>query len=114
MEQLRTINLQKLKGFVNEQYLNPLKCEISLDKCRTALYFVVGMVAIYLLTILFSAHKYSNISLFLTTILLCVILFGGFTLLMNLHISNYPPTYEYVTIVGGLLLSLVIVLFFKK
>jgi hypothetical protein len=114
MEKLNTITPQALKGFLTEKYLNPLKCDLSFQKCHIAFYYVIGMIALYLLIILFTAHKYSNISLFIITLCLGIIIIGCTLILLNLCYTDSPSLYSYVTLGVSTLLSFMVITFFRK
>lgn len=114
MDKLKSITPQSLQGFLTERYLNPLKCELSFQKCHVALYYVIGMITLYLLVILFTAHKYSNISLFIITICLGVIIIGCALILLNLCYANSPSIYSYITLGVSTLLTFMVIVFFRK
>jgi hypothetical protein len=114
MDQLKSITPQSLQGFLTEQYLNPLKCDLSFQKCHVALYYVIGMIAFYLLIILFTAHKYSNISLFIVTLCLGIIIIGCSLILLNLCYAGSPSMYSYITLGVSTLLSFMVIVFFRK
>lgn len=106
--------IANLKGFLNEKYLNPMKCDLSFMKCNLFIYFVIGAILLFSVLILFFASKYSGIGLLLSTLCLCIIFVVCSLILLNLCVSESPSMYSYITIAGAILLTLVIVLLFKK
>lgn len=119
-----SINVNKLanlKGFLNEKYLNPMKCDLSIMKCDLSfmkcnlfLYFVIGAILLFSVLILFFASKYSGMGLLLSTLCLCIIFVVCSLILLNLCISEAPSRLSYITIASAILLTLLIVLLFKK
>lgn len=114
MEQLRQIDVSKLKGYMNQQYLNPMKCDLSFLKCNYAVYFMVGMIILFLALILFAAHKYSNLSLFIVTLCFGIIFVVCSLLLIHLCSSNSPTMYSYITLGVAILITLLVITFFRK
>lgn len=114
MEQLRQIDTSKLTQYMNAQYLNPLKCDLAFLKCNNVVYFMIGMIVLFLAVILFTAHKYSNISLFIVTVCLGIIFVVASIVLIHFCYEKSPSMYSYITLGIAILLTLVIVSFFKK
>lgn len=111
---VRLDKLNDLKGFLSEKYLNPMKCNLSFMKCNLFIYFVIGAILLFSVLILFFASKYSGIGLLISTLCLCIIFVVCSLLLLNLCATEAPSMHSYITIAGAILLTLVIVLLFKK
>lgn len=103
-----------LKQFINNKYLNPLKCDLSLAKCDTFIYFAIGMVLLFSAVILFSSHKYSNIGLLITIMCICVISTICSVIILNMCSLKYPPMYSYAVIAFSVALIFVAVFAMRK
>ena len=106
--------LADIKRFFDIKYVNPLKCDLSFMKCNLFIYFVIGAILLFSVLLLMFASNYSGVGLLLSTVCLCIIFVVCSLILLNLCLSNAPELYSYITIGGSLLLTLLIVLLFRK
>lgn len=114
---MASIELSKLSQFKNlfsEKYLNPMQCNLSFMKCNTVTYFIIGGILLFAVLLLLFANQQSGIKLLLSTVCLCAIFIACSLVLINLCVSNAPGVFSYITIGGAILMTLVIVLAFRK
>lgn len=96
---------ETVKGFLVPQYLNPLQCSLNIPNLHLVLYFVIGMIALFVILFLFKSQNMSKISLLLSTTCLCAIFLVSTMLLVNLCVNNYPDVYNYLSIMGAFILT---------
>jgi hypothetical protein len=114
---MQAISIEKLsdmKNFFDKKYLNPMKCDLSFMKCNLFIYFVIGAILLFSVLLLMFTSNYSGIGLLTSTICLCIIFMVCSLILLNLCVSDAPGLFSYITIGVSLLLTLVIVLWFRK
>lgn len=97
-----------------ENYLNPMKCNISSLNCKYVLYFIIMMAVLFAILLLSSDSKYSGISMLLSTICLILIFIMCTLLLMRLCTSNAPDMYSYVTLGSAFVVTILVSYFFRR
>lgn len=102
-------SLFNIKKYLNETFLNPLKCDISGMHCDTFYYYVICSIFIMSAFILFYANKYSGFGLLLTVGFLCVIMMSCGIIILNMCKNKSPREYSYITLFCSLLLLIIII-----
>ena len=97
----------------NIAFFNPMQCDLSVLQCNTAVYYVIGMIILFIVLFVFRITKYSKISLMFSTLSLCMVFIATSLLLVNLCVNASPNWHSYLTLGIAILLTITILSWFN-
>lgn len=103
-----------MTSYLTPDYLNPLKCDVSVVNCDWYIYYAIAIVIMFTVLFIIYLSKYSKTTLILSTLCHLVLFIMCSIVILNVCSSNASKTLG-ITVTGiSILLTLLLIIFFSK